>query len=189
MKNKVIVIAIAIIFIVVMGILGILYLGEQENNKNISQDTNVNTEVKGNYDAIEAMKHIETSNTIEELNNIIGFEAEKSDYSEEYTWKLDNKNSIVLKYAGDSPIIQANIDKSKIINEEVKFPAISELRELLNNGSFTYEELVSKLDGIEGVLAGKTTTSKSYMWVNKNEQILYATFNNESGKCTIASIR
>ena len=79
--------------------------------------------------------------------------------------------------------------ESKIINEEVKFPAISELRELLNNGSFTYEELVSKLDGIEGVLAGKTTTSKSYMWVNKNEQILYATFNNESGKCTIASIR
>ena len=145
-----------IVSVIAIIILGIVFF--QTNGKNEEETVN-NVEVveaRGNYTVIECMNHIETSNTVEELNNIIGFEAEKSEYSEEYTWKLDDKNSIVLKYAGDSPILQATIDKEKIISEEVKLPSASELKQLLNEGSFTYEELVLKLNGIQGVLAGKT---------------------------------
>ena len=144
---------------------------------------------KGNCIVTECIQKLDTSNSIEEINNIIGFEGTKSEYSEEYTWKLNDKNWITLKYAGDSPILQATIDKETIKNETIKFPSSSELREMLNNGSFTYEELVDKLGGIEGTLSSKTTTSVGYMWVNKQSQVLGATFNNESGKCTVASYR
>jgi len=157
---------------------------ENEKNKN-----SVTQEVKGNCQVEECIKTLETSNSIEEINNIIGFEGTKSEYSEEYTWKLSDKTSIVLKYAGGSPILQANIDKETIKNEQVKFPLSSELQEMLNNGSFTYEELVAKLGGIEGTLSGKTSSSVSYMWVNKHDMVLRATFNNDTGKCTIASFR
>ena len=139
-------------------------------------------EAKGKCQVTECIKQLDTSNSIEEINEIIGFEGTKSEYSEEYTWKLSDKTSITLKYAGDSPILQATIDKESIMNDEVKFPLSSELQEMLNNGSFTYEELVSKLGGIEGTLSGKTSGSVSYMWVDKHNQILSATFNNESNK-------
>ncbi|MCI8778850.1 MAG: hypothetical protein HFI87_06855 [Bacilli bacterium] len=146
-------------------------------------------ETKGNCVVIECIKQLKPSNSVEEINDIIGFEGTKSDYSDERTWKLDSKNWITLKYAGDSPILQATIDKESIKNENIKLPASSELQKMLNNGSFTYEELVSKLNGIEGTLSSKTNGSVSYIWVDKNKRVLSATFNNESGKCTIASFR
>lgn len=46
MKNKPAVIVIAVIFIIVMGILGVLALGEKENNKNITQNVSGSTEKK-----------------------------------------------------------------------------------------------------------------------------------------------
>lgn len=146
-------------------------------------------ETKGNCVVTECIKQIEPLNSVEEINDIIGFEGTKSEYSDERTWKLDSNNWITLKFAGDSPILQATIDKETLKNENIKLPASSELQEMLNNGSFTYEELVSKLDGIEGTLSSKTTGSVSYIWVDKNKRVLSATFNNESGKCTIASFR
>lgn len=146
-------------------------------------------ETKGNCVVTECIKQLEPANSVEEINDIVGFEGTKSDYSDERTWKLDSKNWITLKYAGDSPILQATIDKESIKNENIKLPKSSELQEMLNNGSFTYEELVAKLDGIEGTLSSKTTGSVGYIWVDKSNRVLSATFNNESGKCTIASFR
>lgn len=187
MKNKPVVIVIAIIFIVVMGILGILALGEKENNQNIAQNTSGGTEKKGNYDVIEAIKHIEVTNTIEEINEILGFEGETSEFSGDCTWKIDSKNWITLKKGVDSPILQATIDKESIKNDNVTLPSQKELQELLNKG-MTYEELVEKL-GAEGTLESKTSTSIGYIWADKNGQRLGATINNESGKCTVASYR
>ncbi len=187
MKNKSVVIVIVVIFIVVMSILGILVLGEKENNQNIAQNTGESTEKKGNYDVIEAIKHIEVTNTVEEINKVLGFEGETSEFSGDTTWKIDSKNWITLKKGVDSQIIQATIDKETIKNDNVTLPSQKELQELLNKG-ITYEELVEKL-GAEGILSSKTSTSVGYTWVDKNGQRLGATINNESGKCTVASYR
>lgn len=187
MKNKPVVIVISIIFIVVMGMLGILALGEKQNNENIVQNTSENTEKKGNYDVIEAIKHIEITNTVEEINTILGFEGETSEFSGDTTWKIDSKNWITLKKGVNSPIIQATIDKESIKNDKVTLPSQKELQELLNKG-ITYNELVEKL-GAEGILESKTSTSVGYVWADKNGQRLGASINNESGKCTVASYR
>ncbi len=144
-------------------------------------------EVKGNCVVTECIKQINTSNTVEEITNIIGVEPEESE--KEYTWRLNSKNYIKRKLQTGNPILQATIDKDTIKNDDVSLLKSSELKEMLNNGSFTYQELVEKLGGVEGVLNSKTIDSVGYIWVNKNKITLSATFNNKTSKCTIASIR
>lgn len=191
MKNKksLIYIIIAVLVIALCIVYAISSDNKQENANNNNVTDNIAEETQKAEQVIECIKQLETTNTVEEINTITGLEGTKSEYSDEYTWKFSNKNYIMLKYAGDSPILQATINKEIIKNNEVKLPLSSELREMLNNGSFTYEELVSKLGGIEGTLSGKTSGSVSYIWVDKHDQTLRATFNNESGKCTIASFQ
>lgn len=144
-------------------------------------------ETKGICTVTECIKKIEATNTKEEINKIIGFEGETSEYSGEVTWKLDSKNWITLKPGSSSQIIQATIDKESIKNDNVTLPTQKELQELLNKG-VTYEELVEKF-GAEGTINSKTNESVGYVWVDKNGQRLSATINNKSGKCTVASYR
>ena len=66
-----------------------------------------------------------------------------------------------------------------------------ELKELLDTGkSFTYEEAVQKLGGVEGVLDSKTSTSDGYMWVDKHGRTFRATFSTTiNNKCSIMTLR
>ena len=144
---------------------------------------------KGNYSIVEAMKHIEATNTMEEITDIIGFESTTDAMiGSDPIWKFDSKNWISYKTYDDSVTIQATINKEDLKDEKIKFPLATELQEMLNNGSFTYEELVEKVGG-EGTLTSISADSVIYSWVDKNEQKLSATFNKDTGKCSIASYR
>ena len=147
-------------------------------------------EVKANCSIVECMKQIEATNTIEDINNIIGFETTTDAMiGSDPIWKFDSKNWISFKtYGNDDVTIQATIDKESIKDDKIKLPSSTDLRNDLNNGSFTYEELVEKVGG-EGTLTSISKGSLSYTWVDKSGQRLGATFNNESGKCTVASYR
>ena len=154
-------------------------LNEQEEEK-----------VKANCSVEECMKKIEVTNTVEEINDIIGFESTiDAMIGSDPIWKFDSKNWISFKTSGNDNItIQATIDKESLKNDKIKLPSSSDLQKDLNNGSFTYEELVEKVGG-EGTLTSISKGSRSYTWVDKTGQKLGATFNNESGKCTVASYR
>lgn len=149
-----------------------------------------NDEVKANCSITECMKQIEATNTLEEINGIIGFESTTDAMiGSDSIWKFDSKNWISFKTNSNNEItIQATIDKESIKNDAIKLPSSSDLQKELNNGSFTYEELVEKVGG-EGTLTSISKGSYSYTWVDKNGQRLGATFNKESGKCTVASYR
>ncbi len=189
MKNKKVISAICILFIIALGILGYIALGEK-NSSNVGNTNNEQEEVKGNYDIVEAMQHIEATNTVEEINAIIGFESTTDAMiGSDPIWKFDSKNWISFKsYGNDDITIQATIDKESIKNDNITLPSSSDLQKDLNNGSFTYEEFVQKIGG-EGILTSISKNSLSYTWVDKTGQRLGATFNNESGKCTVASYR
>ena len=146
--------------------------------------------VKGNCSIIECMKKITATNTVEEINDIIGFESTiDAMIGSDPIWKFDSKNWISFKtYGNDNITIQATIDKESIKNDNLHIPSSSALQEDLNNGSFTYEELVEKVGG-DGILTNISNGSLGYTWVDKTGQKLGATFNNESGKCTVASYR
>ena len=144
---------------------------------------------KGNYSIVEAMKHIEATNTMEEITTIIGFESTTNAMiGSDPIWKFDSKNWISYKTYNDDVTIQATINKEDLKDEKIKLPLSTELQEILNNGSFTYEELVEKVGG-EGTLTSISAGSVIYTWVDKHEQRLNATFNKDTGKCSIASYR
>lgn len=189
MKNKKVVIAICIVLIIVLGILGYIAL-QEKNSTNVENTNDKQEEVKGNYNIIEAMQHIKATNTVEEINTIIGFESTTDAMiGSDPIWKFDSKNWISFKdYGNDSITIQATIDKESIKNENIKLPSSSDLQKDLNNGSFTYQELAQKIGG-DGTLTSISKGSVSYTWVDKTGRRLGATFNNESGKCTVASYR
>ena len=149
-----------------------------------------NEEVKGNCSIVECMKKIEPTNTVEEINDIIGFESSTDAMiGSDPIWKFDSKNWISFKtYSDDSITIQATIDKESIKDDNIKLPSSSDLQKDLNNGSFTYEELAEKVGG-NGTLTSISKGSRNYTWVDKTGRRLVATFNNESGKCTVASYR
>ncbi len=153
-------------------------------------DENSKEEVKGNCSIVECMKKIEATNTIEEINDIVGFESiTDAMIGSDPIWKFDSKNWISFKTnSNDDITIQATIDKESIKNDKINLPASSDLQKDLDNGSFTYEELVEKVGG-DGTLTSISKSALSYTWVDKTGQRLGATFNNKSGKCTVASYR
>ncbi len=152
-------------------------------------DEKTQEEVKGNCSIVECMKQIKVTNTLEEINDIIGFESTTDAMiGSDPIWKFDSKNWISFDADGDDVTIQATINKESLKDENIKIPSSSELQKDLNNGSFTYEELVKKLGG-EGTLTTISKGSRIYTWVDKSGMRLGATFNNESGKCSIASLR
>ncbi len=175
----------------ILGVLLLSLLTGCTNNTTEERKEETKTEVKGNCEVKECISQIEVTNTVEEINEIIGFEGEKSDYSDKYTWKLSDKTSIVLDNSSTSAILQATIDKNDIMSEDVSFSNFNEIKEELNKGTkITYEEMVEKLGGVEGTLAGKTSTSNRYIWVDKHERTFSATFKNtEDGYCSIISLR
>ncbi len=152
-------------------------------------DENQKQDVKANCTIVECMKKIEATNTMEEISDIIGFESTIDNMiGSDPIWKFDSKNWISFKTYGDDITIQATIDKESIKNDKIKLPLSSDLQKDLNNGSFTYEEFVEKVGG-DGTLTSISKGSRIYTWVDKTGQRLGATFNNESGKCTVASYR
>ena len=145
-------------------------------------------EPKGNCTIVECMEKIEATNTMEEINAIIGFESTKDAMiGSDPIWKFDSKNWITLKSSNGKQTIQATIDKDSIKDENVELPTKKELQKLLDKG-ITYKGLVEKL-GASGILSSKSESSTSYVWADKNGQRLGATINNKSGKCTVASLR
>lgn len=153
---------------------------QEENEKEI---------VKGNCNVVECIKQLNATDKIEKMNEVIGFEGEKD--GEDYKWQITKKTSLTAKKSGENYILQTTMIKEELANDKVDFGVYNELKELLDSGkSFTYEEVVQKLNGVEGVLSGKTSTSVSYMWVNKQNRVFSATFSDTiNKKCSIISLR
>ena len=189
-------IVLTIVAIILCGIMLISLTGCGTDTNETTNDTVNNTTAnqdevpKANYSIEECIKLIEPENTIEEMTEIIGFEPEKSEYTGKYTWKFDSKNQIEVTDVSDDIIIQATIDKSTIKNDSVDLSCYDELAEALGQGNtFSYEEIVDKVGGVEGTLAGKTADSKRYIWVDGSDVTFAATIDNEDGKVSIISMR
>ncbi len=175
-------------FLAIISIIGVAGCATEEEN--LGKDDEVKEEAKGKCSVTECIKQLKVTNTVEEIDEIIGFEGEKSDYSENFTWKLDKKNWITLDMTGTNPILQATIDKESVKSDKVDFSVYSDIKKLLDKGkTLSYDELVEKMNGVEGVLAGKTSTSDRYIWVDKNNQTFSATIRLKDNMCSIISLR
>ena len=172
---------------------GILVLGLVTGCSEGKTDAPANKETeeksKGKCEVEECINQIEPKMTVEEVNEIIGFEGEKKDDSDTYIWQLTTKTKIEVEYKNKVGSIRATYDKDKINNDKLKMSICYEIVGDIKKKTYTYEEMVEKLEGIEGHLETKASTFKMYKWV-KDGQTFRATFSDSlNGKSEIVSIR
>ena len=145
---------------------------------------------KGKCEVEECINKIETNMTLEEVNDLIGFDGEKKDDEDTYVWQLTEKTKITVEFKDKKKAsIKATYDKEKISDSKLKLSICSEIIKDIKKKTYTYEEMVEKLEGVEGHLENKSSTSKMYVWA-KDGQTFRATFSDSAkGKATIVSMR
>jgi hypothetical protein len=149
---------------------------------------------KGKCDVFECMEKLEPSQSLEEMNKIIGFEGElqreTSDYKV-YDWNLSENTSISVQFMlkSNTSTISANY-LTTMAPQKSDFSKWDEIKSKLNKKeTITYDEFVKLVGGVQGTIKQKTKTSTSYSWYNADGGYLTAYFSTDTGKCTMASGR
>lgn len=173
-------------------ICGVLILGTLTgcgNNTTTGTDTkNNNEKTKGNCTAVECVKKIEPENTVEQINNIIGFDGELIDEKyQKYYWELSEDTGVeVTYYSSAKGTIKIDYDREALANKKVDFSRYNELKEKINDG-ITYNDFISYIGNVDGTIIEKSSYSTKYVWVSSDGGYLNGTFSNSTGKCTLAS--
>lgn len=143
---------------------------------------------KGKCVATECIKQIKIENTVEEINDIIGFDGEVTDEKyNKYYWELSEDTGIEVTYYSDNKgTIEVDIDMDLLANKNVSFSRYNELQPKIKEG-ITYDEFKTYVGNVDGTLIEKGSISNKYVWVAKDGSYLNAAFSNSSGKCTFAS--
>ena len=193
--KKTVAMVVAVAALVVLGLVGMIALGEGGTPADDRGDDVAQEVPKGKCEIDECMSLLEPKLTVAEVNEIMGFEGEKDEDKDEYTWELTSKSDISIEYKEKDGkkvgTITARYNKDEIKDSEFKIAKGYELQNLLREGtSYTYKETVEQFGGVEGHLATKAATFKRYIWVNDDGLTFGATFSDDiDGKTSIISIR
>lgn len=145
---------------------------------------------QGKCEIKECMNVLNPNMKLEEINEVIGFVGEKDEENEKYVWQLTSKTKIEVEFKEGKGSIKASYDKEQLKNDKLKLSICYEIYNNIKEKNYTYEEMVEKLEGIEGNLESLTSTSKMYSWVNKDGNTFRATFSKSNNwKSSIVSIR
>lgn len=153
----------------------------QENAKK-----EVEEKSKAKCSAVECIEKIEPENTIEQINEIIGFEGKLTDEKyNTHTWQITKDESIVVKYysSGKGTIIVDYKKDSTVANKKVDLSKITELKPKVTSG-ISYENFKKEVGNIDGVLIEKSETSRKYVWATGKGGYVKASFNYRTDKCT-----
>ena len=183
-----------IIVVIVVTIVAIFLLrgrvGDNEINENNDDITDVSLNLKGNQDIFETINLLQPENTIEEVDEIIGFEGEcTNEENKEYKWQISDNTSAKVQYTEDNDaIIEISFPGKSIANENVDFSKFDEIKEAMQTSdSMTYEQIVEKLGGVQGTLKYKSKDTVKYEWDRPDGGYLICTFKLSNMKCTYAS--
>ena len=151
-------------------------------------------ETKGKCNVFECIKQLSVTATLEDINKTIGLDGEQSydsDYSTTYTWELSDDTDIEASISkSDNKVTYKISYPTKAIGKRADFSKWDEIKSKLNSKEgLTYDEFVKLVGGVEGVLSGKSSSSLTYNWYNKDGGYLFGYFDAETKKCTLASGR
>lgn len=138
------------------------------------------------------MEKLEPSQSLEEMNKIIGFEgtlrSDENSYKT-YEWKISDDTSISAQFMLNykTATITANYP-STMASHKANFKKWDEIKSKLNKKeTITYKEFVKLVGGANGTIKQKTSDTTSYTWYNADGGYLTAYFSTETGKCTMAT--
>ena len=183
----------SLLLLVVM-LVGFTGCSNTEINKNDNEVSSKSTkqEIKGNYDVFESIKKVESTQSYEEINSIMGFEgkditSESAKGWKKYEWEITEDTSLEAVIYESSKTVSYEIEypDEMIKNKKVDFSGVKEFKSKINSADgLKYEDFVKTI-GCEGTLDKKSNSSISYSWVNADGGTLHASFNIKNGKCTI----
>ena len=151
-------------------------------------ETSTNT--KGNCTAVECIKKINPEHTVEQINNIIGFEGELLDEKyQKYYWELSEDTGVqVAYYSSSKGQISIDYNRDSLANNKVDFSRYSDLKNQIESvNGITYDNFITYIGNVQGTVIEKSSYSIKYVWVSSDGSYLNGTFSTSSGKCTFAS--
>lgn len=176
-----------------VGMLGIiLALSVTGCGSKTSSEVTAEPETKGNGTVFECFEQINSDDTLEEMNEVIGFDGELTsddDSFQTYVWDLSEDTSITAQFflSSNTATITAEFPNS-YIKKDANFSRFDEIGDALDNGEdVSYEQFVELVGGIEGVATKKTSRDITYKWLNSDGGYLNAYFDSETGMCTMAT--
>ena len=148
---------------------------------------------KGNCSVFECIKQLDPEGKLEDANKIIGFEGTVKTDAETYIvyeWKLTSDTSVTINFMKKYDNATIDIDfPDSMINEKADFSKWNDMKSKISKGTFTYDEFVESVGGVQGTLTKKSKSSETYRWVNSNNGYLSASFDSKNKKCSFASGR
>lgn len=179
----------ALLIIMLVG--GMFTLTACNSNNPIEQVVeNNNTKNSGKNNRVyELIQKIEPTNTIEEINAIVGFDATLTDekyYTYEYDFGEDYK-LIVKYYSANAKTADIDIkyNRDDLRDEKVTLKNAADLKTKIQDGEkITYDQFKEAVGGVDGTLNGKTNYTNKYIWVNKDGGYISATFSSRDNICT-----
>ena len=139
-------------------------------NKNVSTKTeNTKKEVKSKCSYYECLTKMSLDNTLEDLNEIVGFEATKlenttSSNFDKYEYDFGNDKKITVSFYNDKvSTIKLEYDKKDLKNKKVTLENLSDVKARINDG-ISYEEFKKSVGNVDGTLIEVSSWNK-YVWV------------------------
>ncbi len=158
---------------------------KKEVSKEKETKTEEKDELKAKCSALECIKKIEPTNTVEEVNKIVGVDGVLTDEKYNfYEYDLGDDEKITLKYySGTKATIVADYDEDELANKKVDLSKLQELKSKVSSG-ITYDDFKKEIGGVDGTLIEKSDTSNRYIWVSKKGGNVKATFRVSDNMCS-----
>lgn len=155
---------------------------------NANSLNNKTSNSKGNCTALECIKKISITDSVDDINKIIGFNGDLTDEKyNKYYWKLsDNEGIEVTYYSSSKGTIKVDINKDLLADKRGDFSRYNQLKNNINSG-IDYNEFISYIGNVDGNLVEKSSITNKYLWVSSNGSYLNASFSNSSSNCTFIS--
>ena len=142
-------------------------------------------EGRSKCDVLECINIINVDDSIEKMDEVIGFKGEKTDDElKTYMWRLNDQ--IVLKavyYLDGNATLKLEFPLKLLKNDKVDFTNYTKLQSKVDIG-IDYKEFKSYVNNQDGIVIEKTFLFTKYQWIDKDLNNIIATFSNETGKCT-----
>ncbi len=149
--------------------------------------------IKGNCTVFECIKNIEVTDTVEQVNEKIGFDGSLDKEAESYKiykWEVTKDSYVEIQFNnGGKSNITIEFDKAKIANDKLDLSKSDEIKSTVQKGEMTLSKFSEMVGNVEGTLVEKSGYSKKYLWYKASDSYLYGTFSNTSNKCTFMSGR
>ena len=168
--------------------------GTKKEAGNTNNDTTTKAS-KGNCTVFECVKKLSPDNTLEEVNNLIGFEGTVKQESDEkstskwkiYTWELTDDSSVEITIYENSKTINiaSTYPKDAVKNSGVDLSKANDMKSRINESDgLMYDEVKELLGGVDGILIKRSSFSDTYIWSNSNGGNVTANFSPKTNKCT-----